>query len=166
MTRKKRKNKSRRFMNAQNCTGDNKQKRSQDPRTKRRMRNSRRDFQMARSVLLQIMINVLFLSCYFQCQLCAKKIKPATAGEFRKHLKLKHLKEKFKCKWQECTYVRTFITFSSDTLFLQETNEPYNMARHVAQHEDPDRVNCPCCESSVVRYQQYIGNEYFLAVKL
>ena len=59
MTRKKRKSSSRRSMSfpAKNHTGD-KQKRKQDTRTKRKMRDSRRDFPMARSVVLQIMIDL------------------------------------------------------------------------------------------------------------
>ena len=53
MTTRKRKNSSRRFTSAPtlNHTG-NKQERSLDPRTKRKMRHSWRDFQRARSVAL------------------------------------------------------------------------------------------------------------------
>ena len=130
-----------------------KQRRSQDPRKKRKMRHSWRDFLMVRSVLLQIMIIVLFLSRYFQCQLCPKKIMPTTAGNCRYHLKREHTKEKNKCQWPGCNYVRTFAIYTLSTMFMQETAdaEREKMTRHVANHEGLNRVNCPCCGSNIVR---------------
>ena len=150
MTKRKRKNSSRRFTSCptKNHTGD-KQERSQDPRTKRKMKNSRRDFQMARSVLLQIMINALFLSCYFQCPLCQKVIKPATPGEFRNHLKKVHAEEK--CQTPGCIYVSTFSNYTLGTLFMQATSNKYNMKIHMSRHGELDQVDCPCCGSSISR---------------
>ena len=72
MTRKKRKKSSRRFMSSQNHTGEM-QERSQDPRTKRKMKQSQRDFQMAGSVVLEIIINVLFLSLLFLVSAVSKR---------------------------------------------------------------------------------------------
>ena len=101
-------------MNPQAASIICKQKRSQDRRTQRKMKNSRRDFLTARSIVLQTMNNFhiyVFLSYYFQCQKCpatAKKIRPATPTAFRKHEKRAHGKEEhlFKCQWPECIYVR------------------------------------------------------------
>ena len=121
MIRKKRKSSSRRSMSspAKNHTGD-KQEGSQDPKTKRKMKNSIRDFQMVRSVLLQIMINVSFLSCYFQCQLCQKIIRPAKPSYFRKHLQSAHTErgKMSKCQWPDCNYVRTLTIYTYNTLKL------------------------------------------------
>ena len=65
-TKNEKRNTNRKSMKTQakKSTGDNRQGRNQDPRTKWKTRDSRRDFQMARSVLIRIKINV-FLSCLF-----------------------------------------------------------------------------------------------------
>ena len=93
------------------------QRRKQDPRSKMKMRHSRRDFQMAGSVVLEIMINALFLSCFFfQCQLCPKEIRPPKPSYFRKHLLGAHPENMLQCQWPECNYVRTLIIFNVSTL--------------------------------------------------
>ena len=123
----------------------------QNRRSKRKMNNSWRDFQMARS-MLQTMINI-FLSSYFQCQLCSKQIKPAKVWKFKEHMLLFHPKEEDlkKCQWPGCIYVRTFTDYTLNTLFVQETSHQANFNRHVEQHEGLHRVNCPCCGSTIVR---------------
>ena len=68
--------------------------------------------------LLQIMINVLFLSCSFQCQLCPKIIRPAKPSYFRKHLQSAHTEKGklSKCQWPDCNYVRTLTIHTLNSL--------------------------------------------------
>ena len=114
---------------------------------------SRKDFQKARLVVFLIVITE-FLLYSFQCALCGKRVKPQTAGEFHKHLRLTHHEgEDFcKCTFSECNYVRCFPLDTLSILFLKGTYHQDHMRRHVRQvHEGLDRMDCPCCGMSSLR---------------